>query len=203
MARQQRAAVLGAGAELDQRLEEVAHDAHRDQENDDQRQAGKAEAASDRRVDAGRAGCEPCVDRQPGSGDEQCPRHATPHAFPALARADRGCELAPAESAAAEIGEDVGSPDENEDGKNEVEADRLRVGERQPRGPERQQADRPTQRLGQRRPAGDTASKHPGTAQHPGGHRGPPGQWWCRRRPACEQRQRASSAEQHTERDGE
>ena len=48
VAGQQRAAVLGAGAALDERLEQVADDAHRDQEDDDQRHADAAEAVRER-----------------------------------------------------------------------------------------------------------------------------------------------------------
>ena len=45
VAGQQPAAVLGAGAALDERLEQVADDAHRDQEDDDERQADGRHAA--------------------------------------------------------------------------------------------------------------------------------------------------------------
>ena len=112
MAGQERAAVLDAGAALDERFEQVADDAHRDQEDDDQRHADVAEAIDDDRVEAFAGGLGDVVDREPGRGDEERAGHAAPHALPALAGTDRRRELALAERPAAEIGEDVGRPDE-------------------------------------------------------------------------------------------
>ena len=134
------------------------------------------------------------IERAPGEREQQHAGHAAPHALPALARADRRRQLAPAERPAAEVGRDVGHPYEAEHREQEVDAERPRMAQRQPGQHQREHARRSgaTPAPWRDQPAGPWRDR-PGAAEDPHQRGQPPQQ-----APAARRASRPPSRRRHS-----
>mmetsp|Transcript_10610 Transcript_10610/g.43396 ORF Transcript_10610/g.43396 Transcript_10610/m.43396 type:complete len:317 (+) Transcript_10610:269-1219(+) len=175
VARQQAAAVLGADGPLDQGFKQITDHAHRREEHHRQ-QRHEAVALYQQREHAGRVDSQLHVDHMDPHQTQQDHAHlAAPDALPALAWADRRCQLAAAEGPAAEVGGNVGHPYQAEDRQDEVDAMHPRLHDGKPGAPQQQGTERQPQRRCDLRPAGGADPQRKSAAQHPHPGGQPPG----------------------------
>ncbi len=147
VARQQVAGILDAGAALDQRFDQVADDAHRGQEHGGDHQQPPARARP--------AACRGWARRPARRRSARSRRRPAPARRPCRPR--RPSQLLPGliagaslllvnlrpKARPAEVGDDVGHPDQHQHRQQEVDADHPGLGHRQPGQPQGQHADRP------------------------------------------------------------
>ena len=165
MAGQQGAGILGTGAALDERLDQIANHAHRSHENRCQHHQHQAVTLSQQAVKRLAAESIPTQRQQHHAG------HTAPHAFPAFAGTDRRRQLAfaetPAELAPGKIGANISHPHQHQHRQQKFNAQNTRLRNGQPGQPENNQPAQQAQQLGNTRPAHHANAQQRATGQHP------------------------------------
>jgi len=113
---------------------------------------------------------------EPAGGQQEHTQQTADGTLPALARADGGRQLAPAESLAAEVGRDIGHPHQQQHRQQKAQAHQACVHHRKPGAGDEHQADRQAQARGPGTPTFDAATERHHRKQHPDRTHGEPQQ---------------------------